>query len=85
MPEAAERFTAQLTASPRAPVEPADIEALRGFGLAQAADIVCARRSSRRSRDVGPNGRPIVADAARSRSAPGWSRAPALGWICTTD
>ena len=40
LPDAAERFTAQLTASPRAPVEPADIEALRGFGLAQAADIV---------------------------------------------
>ena len=40
MPDAAERFSAQLTASPRAPVEPADIEALRGFGLDQAADIV---------------------------------------------
>ena len=30
----------ELAASPRAPVEPADIEALRNFGLAQAADIV---------------------------------------------
>ena len=42
LPDAAERFSAQLAASPRAPVEPADIEALRGFGLAQAADIVSA-------------------------------------------
>jgi dimethylaniline monooxygenase (N-oxide forming) len=40
LPDAADRFSAQLAASPRAPVEPADIEALRGFGLAQAADIV---------------------------------------------
>ena len=39
-PAAAEQFSAQLAASPRAPVEPADIEALRDFGLAQAADIV---------------------------------------------
>ena len=42
-PDAAERFSAQLAASPRAPVEPADIEALRAFGLAQAADIVSLR------------------------------------------
>lgn len=40
LPDAAERFTAQLTASARAPVEPANIEALRDFGLGQAADIV---------------------------------------------
>ena len=40
LPDAAERFVAQLAASPRAPVEPADIEALRDFGLARAADIV---------------------------------------------
>ena len=40
LPDAAERFSAQLAASPRAPVDPADIEALRGFGLADAADIV---------------------------------------------
>jgi dimethylaniline monooxygenase (N-oxide forming) len=40
LPDAAEQFSAQLAASPRTPVEPADIEALREFGLAQAADIV---------------------------------------------
>ena len=40
LPDAAEQFSAQLAASPRAPIEPADIEALRDFGLAQAADIV---------------------------------------------
>jgi dimethylaniline monooxygenase (N-oxide forming) len=37
---AAEWFTAQLAASPRAPVDPADVAALRRFGLAPAADIV---------------------------------------------
>jgi hypothetical protein len=37
-PEAAERFTAQLAASPRAAVDPADVEALRGFGLGDVAD-----------------------------------------------
>ena len=40
LPDAAERFSAQLVASPRAPVEQADIEALRGFGLARAAEMV---------------------------------------------
>jgi dimethylaniline monooxygenase (N-oxide forming) len=40
LPDAAERFSAQLAASPPAPVEPADVEALRDFGLAQAAEIV---------------------------------------------
>ena len=40
LPDAAERFSAQLAASPRAPVELADIEALRGYGLGEAADIV---------------------------------------------
>jgi hypothetical protein len=38
--DAAQWFTAQLAASPRAPVDPADVEALRRFGLAHAADIV---------------------------------------------
>ena len=38
--DAAEWFTAQLAASPRPPVDPEDIEALRRFGLAHAADIV---------------------------------------------
>jgi dimethylaniline monooxygenase (N-oxide forming) len=37
---AAEWFTAQLAASPRAPVDPADVAVLRRFGLAPAADIV---------------------------------------------
>ena len=44
-PDAAERFSAQLAASPRAPVEPADVEALCDFGFAEAADIVSARHS----------------------------------------
>ena len=39
-PDAAERFSMQLAASPRAPVDSADIEALRGFGLDGAAGIV---------------------------------------------
>lgn len=38
--DAAELFTAQLAASPRPPLEAGDLEALRGFGLSQAADIV---------------------------------------------
>jgi dimethylaniline monooxygenase (N-oxide forming) len=38
--DAAQWFTAQLAASPRVPVDPTDLEALRGFGLAHAADIV---------------------------------------------
>ena len=38
--DAAARFTAQLAASPRAPVAPADVAALRGFGLGAAADLV---------------------------------------------
>jgi len=37
-PQARERFTAQLAASPRAPVERGDIEALRGFGRSAIAD-----------------------------------------------
>ncbi len=36
--EAAGRFSEQLAASPRAPVDPADLEALHGFGLADVAD-----------------------------------------------
>ena len=38
--DAAGRFRAQLAASPRAPVDPADVEALAGFGLADAAAVV---------------------------------------------
>jgi hypothetical protein len=37
---ATEWFTAQLATSPRAPLDPADLAALRRFGLAPAADIV---------------------------------------------
>jgi hypothetical protein len=39
-PDATEQFVAQLDASPRAPVDPHDVEALRGFGLAAAADVL---------------------------------------------
>jgi dimethylaniline monooxygenase (N-oxide forming) len=39
-PEAVERFVTQLTGSPRAPVDPADVAALRSFGLAGAAGLV---------------------------------------------
>jgi dimethylaniline monooxygenase (N-oxide forming) len=38
--DAADWFTSQLAASPRAPVNPDDIDALRRFGLGSAADIV---------------------------------------------
>lgn len=41
-PEAAERFTEQLAASPRAPVDRGDVEALRRFGLADVADHLSA-------------------------------------------
>ena len=40
--DAADRFREQLAASPRAPVDPADVEALRGFGLGAAADGMAA-------------------------------------------
>jgi cation diffusion facilitator CzcD-associated flavoprotein CzcO len=39
-PEAPRRFADQLAASPRAPVDPADIDALAAFGLADAADLL---------------------------------------------
>ena len=41
-PETAERFTEQLAASPRAPVDRGDVEALRRFGLADVADHLSA-------------------------------------------
>jgi hypothetical protein len=41
-PRARERFTAQLAASPRAPVERADIEALRGLGRPETAERLLA-------------------------------------------
>jgi hypothetical protein len=43
-PDAVDQFRAQLAASPRAPVDPADVEALRGFGLGDAADLVLGAR-----------------------------------------
>ena len=46
LPDAAEQFSTQLAASPRAPTEPADLDSLRGFGLAQAADIVSRSATS---------------------------------------
>jgi dimethylaniline monooxygenase (N-oxide forming) len=43
-PDAPERFAEQLAASPRAPVDPSDVEALRRFGLGDAADALQTRR-----------------------------------------
>ena len=45
-PDAVELFAEQLAASPRAPLDPADVEALRGFGLAEAADVVADHASA---------------------------------------
>lgn len=42
-PRAEERFRSQLAASPRPAVDPDDVEALRGFGLAAVADALQAR------------------------------------------
>ena len=42
IPGSADLFRAQLAASPRLPVDPADVAALRGFGLADAADVIAA-------------------------------------------
>jgi hypothetical protein len=39
-PGAPQRFADQLAASPRPPVDPADIDALAAFGLAEAADLL---------------------------------------------
>ena len=41
-PEAPGRFAEHLAASPRAPVDPADVDALRRFGLGEAADRITA-------------------------------------------
>ena len=41
-PDAAARFAQQLAASPRAPVDPADLDALRGFGWAATADAIAS-------------------------------------------
>jgi cation diffusion facilitator CzcD-associated flavoprotein CzcO len=39
-PDAAARFVQQLAASPRAPVDPADVDALRQFGRQDAAEAI---------------------------------------------
>jgi flavin-binding monooxygenase-like protein len=39
-PEAAARFAEQLAASPRSPVDPADLDALRGMGWAATAEAI---------------------------------------------
>ena len=43
-PDAVDQFRTQLAASPRAAVDPADVERLRGFGLGDATDLVRAAR-----------------------------------------
>ena len=45
-PEAPERLREQLAASPRSPVDPADVEALRGFGLSDVADALQAETAA---------------------------------------
>ncbi len=45
-PEAADRFREQLAASPRSPVDPADVEALRDFGLGDVADALQAEAAA---------------------------------------
>ena len=68
-PEATERFVTQLAASPRAPVDPADVAALRRFGFAEAADLVA--RSAVQN-DSGHHGSTAPRNAAEARStAPG--------------
>ena len=41
-PDAVDLYLEQLSASPRAPVDPADVAALRGLGLGAAADLLMA-------------------------------------------
>jgi dimethylaniline monooxygenase (N-oxide forming) len=45
-PDAVERFVDQLAASPRAPLDPADVEALRGLGLDEAADVIAGAQNA---------------------------------------
>jgi dimethylaniline monooxygenase (N-oxide forming) len=44
-PDAAARFAQQLAASPRAPVDPADLDALRGFGWTATADAIASPKT----------------------------------------
>ena len=39
-PDAAARFAEQLAASPRSPVDPADLDALRSFGWETTAEAI---------------------------------------------
>jgi cation diffusion facilitator CzcD-associated flavoprotein CzcO len=39
-PDAPERFAEQLATAPRPPVDPADVDALRGFGLGEVAQLI---------------------------------------------
>ncbi|MET0768652.1 MAG: hypothetical protein ABW081_02000, partial [Solirubrobacteraceae bacterium] len=43
-PDAVDHFRDQLAASPRAPVDPADVDELAAFGLSEAADLIRAAR-----------------------------------------
>jgi hypothetical protein len=45
-PEACALFGQQLAASPRAPVDPADVDALRGFGWKSTAAMIGGSRSA---------------------------------------
>jgi dimethylaniline monooxygenase (N-oxide forming) len=45
-PDAPDRFAEQLAASPRPPVDPDDIDALRRFGLDDVADLIGRSSSS---------------------------------------
>jgi cation diffusion facilitator CzcD-associated flavoprotein CzcO len=54
LPDAAERFGAQLAASPRRPVEAADVERLREFGYGRAADLVARSLTSAAATAAGP-------------------------------
>lgn len=52
-PGAEQLFRTQLAASPRAPVEPADVDALRELGLPHLADLIAGR-------SVSGGGRPVL-------------------------
>jgi hypothetical protein len=64
-PDARERFAQQLDASPRAPLDPSDIEALRSFGWHAAA----ARISGQTVSAAQPAGACRPARSPRSGSA----------------
>jgi dimethylaniline monooxygenase (N-oxide forming) len=47
MPDAEDRFAHQLSLSPRAPIDPADVKALRELGLADVAELLEATAQTR--------------------------------------